>query len=215
MGQISLSWVGKEQVPNLYIVLEAYKAEEQVEEPYYSFIKRTLKDAQNGLVACITIHLENKGIIGFSAISCSAVHVGECRYNRVENRVEYSLYKEHDLLPAVQLDLFVLVRNYRGKGYGREALDELLKYLMDNLRSKIGFRYITTLSTSQEFTNLAKKFGFEYLRRGIDIDNLKQHLEMEDPYLFNVVDEHELIEKAKELKKLEGVWLFLDCEQSF
>ncbi len=209
MGRITLIPIKDEEIDKVKELCEIYKKNNEIEDPYDKFLEYTLDDAINGLtrpllIAEMTERKDKVEIVGFSALSTSFI---EADYTDLT----FKLYKEDDYpyLSAIQIDLFLLIKSVRGKGLGKESFRELLKFIF-SLRENLGFRFVVTLSTSNEFSNLVKKFGFGVLKRDIDIEKIQEGILNEYPF-EKFSDTNELIEKAKEIGIVKGgVWLFAD-----
>ena len=125
--------------------------------------------------------------------------------------ISFQLYADWEYLPAVQIDLFLLIKSFRRQRLGYLSFKELLKYIF-RLHEEVGFRFITTLSTNKVYTNLVKKFGFTYLLREIDEDELVERVKYNNPFI-DESNREILIEEAKEVGFLKGVWLYADLLQ--
>ena len=203
MKRIILVPIKDGEVKEVKKLYKIYEENNEIEYPYNKFLEYTLDDAIKGLTRPILIADREGKVIGFSALSTSFIEA----YNV---NLAFTLYKEdtYPYLPAIQIDLFLLIKSIRGKGVGKESFKELLKFIF-SLRENLGFRFIVTLSTNPKFTDLVKKFGFKILKRDIDEVEIQEIILSEYPFeKFSDIDD--LIEKAKELGKLEGIWLFAD-----
>jgi len=64
---------------------------------------------------------------------------------------------------SCELGLFLANDNYKGKGYGSEAISLILRYAFEKL--KLRYIYADTMGSNVIMQHLLDKFGFQYLSR--------------------------------------------------
>ncbi|HIC08623.1 MAG TPA: GNAT family N-acetyltransferase [Aquificales bacterium] len=138
------------------------------ERIYIAFLEHALKDALEGLTAPYFILNENDEPIGLLTLSNASIKIELMEYG---DAAEWGLYGEDVLtdLPAIRLDLFLILPPYRNKGYGRRAVRKLLAFLAFIKRQNkdiSAYKYLITFSTNRRFSKLLMEEGFKPLIDG-------------------------------------------------
>jgi len=58
-----------------------------------------------------------------------------------------------------EIGIVIYDKNYRGRGYGKDALETVLKFIFDDLNMHLV--YLNVVEENEAAVNLYKKFGFE------------------------------------------------------
>lgn len=135
------------------------------EKIFIAFLEHSLKDIFKGLTSPYFILNENEEPIGLLTLSNASVKIELMEYN---DTAEWGLYGDDVLtdLPAIRLDLFLILPPYRNKGYGRRAIRTLLAFLASmkkQNRDISAYKYLITFSTNHHFSRLLMEEGFKPL----------------------------------------------------
>lgn len=137
----------------------------ELQEDLNHFLLDDAKDHLKELLAVTYIIEDNDKTIAYFSVlndSIREIDTTRSRYKIILKLIPSPLRKRYKSHPAVKVGRFAVHKEYQGQGIGRELMDYIKGYFLDN--NKTGCRFITVDAiNSEETIHFYKNNGFEFL----------------------------------------------------